>query len=260
MGELPEADIWAQVFQIQLVAGSTRLIVIRNAEKLKQWHRLDTWLGFTRQIPGIYLVFVSNETTLGVKGAMPAHLSGFKAPRGSAVKCSLPKEEDALAWVRRRAGLDDSTARHLLTRTGGNLTVAAQVCAKLALFAGQAGTATIDALVQESPAADFSDSLIALDRKRALLCIPDLSWEASKLIALLDSRLDVLHTLHRAQIAGHGWRDSSVNPYLARKYLPHARHYDTQKCAYRRRVLAVVDDALRSGAHDGVFEALVALW
>jgi hypothetical protein len=134
--------------------------------------------------------------------------------------------------------------------------------AKLRLFEQAAGAATINALVAEAPAADFTDSLIALDKRTALLSLPGLAdAELISLIALLDSRLDLLERLHRIQIAGRSWRDASgVNPFLLRQYMPHARHYDSTSCTRRRRVLAVVDDALRTGARDGVFEALTALW
>lgn len=264
-GDSAERDVWAEASQFPLIPGGNRMILIRNAEKLKNWDQLELWLTRTRQLTGVYLVFVSNDKTLpyanGKQGVLLPHAAALKAPRGSLVKCSMPKQQDAVAWVQRRATMDASTAQHLLARTGGSLTAAAHVCAKLALFDGMAGAATVDALVNESPAADFAENLIALDRKRALLCIPDLTFEHAKLVALLDSRLDLLQTLHRAQIAGQGWRDShGVNPYLARQYLPHARHYPPTTCAYRRRVLAVIDDALRNGARVGVFEALVALW
>lgn len=261
--ETPERDIWAEASQFPLIPGANRLILVRHAQKLKDWGQLARWLSGTRQLPRVYLVFVSDEHdthTPGSRTLLP-HLELFKAPRGSLVRCTQPAEDEAVAWVRRRARLDHDTAKHLLTRTGGDLSACAHVCSKLSLFDGRAGTSTIDLLVAETPAADFSDLLIAGDRRRALLCIPDLPHEHNKLIALLDSRLDLLQTLHRVQIAGRSWRDATgVNPYLARNYLPHARNYDPKSCAYRRRVLAVIDDALRSGARVGVFEALVALW
>lgn len=247
-----ERQVWAAANQFPLNPGSNRMILIHDADKLSNLGQLETWMSRTRSLPGVYLVFVA-------KDAGPAVI---KAPRGSLVKCVLPKEDDAVAWVQRRAPMDAAAAKHLLTRTGGNLAAAAGVCAKVALFDGSPSPATIDSLVNESPGEDFADTLIALDKRRAVLGIEALAdHERLMVVALLDTRLDLLQTLHRVQHSGRGVHEiSGVNPYLARTYLPHARHYDTQKCAYRRRVLAVVDDALRSGARDGVFEALVALW
>lgn len=262
-----DRDVWAHANQFPLTPGANRMILIRDAEKLTRWAALDTWLTRTRQLPGVYLVFVSNEAdlpthTVGGKKTLKPHVAALRAPRGSLVRCTMPSEPDAVKFIQRRSRLDERAAKHLLTRTGGNLSAAAAVCAKLALFDQNATTATLDALVVEAPATDFADTLIALDKRRALLCLDRLRPDDHfKLVALLDSRLDLLHKLHRLQIAGKTWREiTGINPYLQKLYLPHARHYDPAQCTHRRRVLAVIDDALRTGARDGVLEALVALW
>lgn len=263
-----EHHIWSFALQYPLNPGAHRMILIRDAEKLTRWDRLTSWMDSTRQLPGVYLVFVSNETDLpyetagGKKAGLKAHVAAIKAPRGSLVRCTMPNEADAIAWVRGRARMDEATASLLLTRTGGSLAQVAAVCAKVSLFDGPAGRATIEALCAERPSASFVDNILALDRKAALLRIPDLpDAEAGKVIGLLDSRLDLLASLHRLQVAGYGLRDmTGINPYLARQYLPIARMYDQSRCVHRRRVLAVVDDALRKGARTGVWEALVALW
>lgn len=267
-GETHERDIWAEAFQYPLIPGSNRLIVIRDAEKLTHWDRLQTWLTHTRQLPGVYLVFVSNETDLpylmagGKRAGLKPHVAMIKAPRGSLVRCSMPAEDDAVAWVQRRSQLPESLARYLLVRTGGSLADAAAVCAKISLFDGQIGKTTIDVLARLRPSQSFADTLLRLEKPLALLAAADIEQsETGKVIGLLDSRLDLLQALHRIQVAGQSLRDATgVNPYLARQYIGIARHYDPSRCVYRRRVLAVVDDAFRNGARDGVWEALVALW
>jgi DNA polymerase III delta subunit len=262
-----DREVWAHANQFSLTPGANRMILIRDAEKLTRWAHLEQWLGRTRQLPGVYLVFVTNEPdlpmhTVGGKKTLKPHVAALKAPRGSLVRCTQPNEADSVAWVCRRSRLDETIAKYLLTRTGGNLAATAAVCAKLELFAQKAGSATINALVQETPDTDFTDSLVALDKRRALLNIDALQVEDNfTLTALLDSRLDLLQKLHRMQIAGQSWREASgINPFLQRQYMPYARHYDPAACSRRRRVLAVIDDALRSGARDAVLHALVALW
>ncbi len=215
----------------------------------------------------MHLVFVSNETDLpytkaGGKKTLAPHVAKLKAPKGFLVRCTGLNAADAITWVRRRARLDDAAAKYLLTRTGGNLSATASVCAKLALFDQDAGSATIDALVAESPTRDFTDHLIALEKRQALLALPDLDdSQRPKTIALLDSRLDLLERLHRIQIAGKTWRETTgISPFLMRQYLPYAKHYDVASCTQRRRVLAMIDDVFRQGARGGVFESLVACW
>jgi DNA polymerase III delta subunit len=262
-----DRDVWAEANQYPLTPGANRLVLVRDADRLTRWQQLENWLARTRSLPGVYLLFVSNEDdlpwqTVAGKRVLKPHVAQIRAPRGSLVRCTQLSEPDALAWVRRRARLDEDAAKYLLTRTGGNLSQAAAVCSKLALFEQGAGAATINALVAASPSHEFPDHLIALEKREALLCLPSLTDSARiKLVALLDSRLDLLEKLHRIQIAGRSWREASgVNPFLLRQYMPHARHYDVSSCTHRRRILAVIDDALRNGARDGVFEALVALW
>lgn len=267
-GETAERDIWSEAAQYPLDVGSNKLVLIRNAEKLSQWDRLQSWMGYTRQLPGVYLVFVSNEIDLphitanGKKAGLKPHLAMIRAPRGSIVKCSTPNESDALSWIQRRSSLDDATARHLLVRTGGDFVDISAVCRKLALFGGRANSSTIDAMCTERPGAGFVDNLLAINKKKALLAIPGLiERENNMMIGLLDSRLDLLQALHHVHNSGQPLREvMGINPYLARQYLPLARHYEPARCTYRRRVLAVVDDALRQGARDAVWEALVALW
>lgn len=263
-----ESSVWAAANQYPLEPGANRMILIRDAEQLTRWYQLDLWMSRTRQLPGVYLVFVSNEPDLpyimvgGKRAGLQPHVAAIKAPRGHVVRCTVPNETDAVAWVRRRASMDDDTAQHLLTRSGGDLLAVAAVCAKLSVFDGQAGNATIDALCTPRPSTSFSDTLLALDKRGALTAVNSLvEAEFGRVISLLDSRLDLLQSLHRIQAAGQGYRDATgINPYLVRQYMPIARHYDTRQCVYRRRVLAVIDDALRSGARGGVWEALVALW
>lgn len=262
-----ERDVWAAANQYPLNPGGNRMILIRDAEKISRHDQLVAWLGRTRQLPGVHLVFVSSDAALphtgGRKGTLTDWAKALRAPRGSLVKCSALTEPVALAWTRRRApGLDEDTARYLLTRTGGDLTATAGVCDKLSLFTGEVGTATIDQLCDERPSLDLAEHLLAGHKRQALLCVPDLGeQDMYRLTALLESRLDLLASLHRLQIAGHGWRDATgINPYLARQYLPLAREYDPHRCVRARRVLAVTDDALRKGARIGVFEGLIALW
>jgi DNA polymerase III delta subunit len=262
-----DREVWSAANQYPLTSGANRMILIRDAEKLTRWQQLIDWLSRTRTLPGVYLVFVSNEPdlpthTVGGRKVLAPHAAALKAPRGSLVKCSPLNEADALAWVRRRSALDEATAKYLLTRTGGNLAAAAAVCTKLALFPQTAGAATINALVAESASTSFADELTALNKRAALRSIASLEeTEVHRLIALLDARLDTLEKLHRMQVAGKSWREvTGINAFAMRQLLPHARHYDTASCVHRRRVLAVIDDALRNAARDGVLQALVALW
>lgn len=260
-GTVADRDIWAAAGQYPMDPTANRLILIRDAEKIRNWEPLTEWLAGARRLPTVHLLFVSNLPDFGADKKMPSHVEAIKA-RGHIVRCAMPNETDALAWVKRRANLDDETARHLLTRTGGNLALAGAVCAKLSLFDGQAGPRTINQLCAEVPADSFVESLLLLNKRAALHAAESLRPnDFGKIIGLLDSRLDLLAVLHRAVRAGYSTREVQGFPlFLVKQFMSVAKHYDPKRCLYSRRVLAVIDDVHRSGARDGLMTALTALW
>lgn len=262
-----DKELWAKAFQHTMIAGANRLLVVRDAEKITAWEPFTLWMAGTRALPGVYLLFVSNDDDVprgaGKRSPAKAHIEAMKPPRGYVVRCTDLAEDDAVAWVRARSPLGDTVARHLLTRVGGNLTAAAAVCGKLAVFGQvEVSTAIVDQLVAARPADDFADSLLAGRKTDALALVGQLGdRDALKLVGLLDQRLDMLTLLWDSQAHGrYGGQVTGVNPFLVRRYTPLAKDYHPQRCAHRRQVLAVVDDAVRNGARDGIWEVLVALW
>ncbi len=257
-----DTDVWAEAFQSPLGVGKPRLVVVRDAEHLKRWDKLALWMGLKRRMPGIFLVFVSGEPDVPKEGGkVAARLAVIKAPHGFLIRCTKPKADDAIAFARRRApSLDDDMAAYLLRRSGGELLTVASACAKISLFNSPVGPTTIDALCAERPADNFVNHLVAGQKRKALLCLPDLDDRPLGVLHRLGTLLDLLERLHRIQISGQSWRDAGVDTFQAQLYLPHARDYDHRRCVHRRRVLAVVEDALLQGAQVGVMEGLVALW
>lgn len=264
-------QIWAAANQYPLTPGANRLIVIRDADTITSWTPLYRWMAATRTLPGVYLLLVSNATDLPHtpaegrrRGTLAPHVEQIQTKRrlGQTIRCTQPSETDAIAWVRRRCQLDTEIAAYLLGRCRGELSTAAAVCAQLALFdTATLGRATIDQLCPLAPPDSFSDALIAGDKPQALAALAALAeQERGACLALLASRLDLLAALWKATRAGQGAHEITGLPaYLVRQYLPHAKRFDPQRCAYIRQVLAVVDDAHRSGARVGVLEMLVAL-
>lgn len=270
-GAVPDRDIWAAGAQYPLTPGANRLILIRDAQAMKRFDPLEGWLDNTRRLPGVHLLFVADEPDLpyerderGKKTQLKPHALLMQQRKRSCqlVRCALPNPTDAVAWVRRRAPLDADTAGYLLTRVGGNLLHAAAVCGKLAVFTAAAGPPVIDALAEEVPADCFTENLLFGRKRDALAAIAGLApAQYPRLISTLDARLDTLSALWRHLRSGYGAREVAGLPYfLVRHYTPIANHYDPARCAYCRRLLAVVDDAYATGARDALLEALVALW
>lgn len=266
-----DATIWAAANQYPLTPGAPRLILVRNAGKIRRWDPLADWMDAARILPGVHLVLVSADADFpytivdGKKAGLkpPVDLIQAKRRSGMIVRCAMPNASDAVAWVRRRApALSHGLAGYLLTRTGGDLAAAAGVCDKIALFDATVNRTTVDALCQENPADSFVDCLLYLRKPQALLVAAAMDpRDYGKVIGQLDARLDLLATLCRANSAGLGAHEiHGVSPFLVRQYLPCAKYYTPTTCVNRRRLLAVVDEAYRSGAREAIMESLVALW
>lgn len=271
-GSVPDKEIWAAANQYPLVHGANRLVLVRDAQKIKRWAPLEEWFARSRQLPTVFLVFVTSDERLRYGEPDEAGRRTLLAPalwiknRGSLVECNTPNEADLTAWVQRQAPLADHVAQYLLARVGGNLATARNLVRKLAVFdGGQPSEEVINVLCAEMPSDSFVESLLHMKKTDALAAIDALpDKEYGKVVGLLDARLELLGTLNKAVRARAGMREISQLPgvpvFLARQFIGVAKDYDQQRVAYRRRVLAVIDEALGLGAREGTLEALVALW
>jgi DNA polymerase III delta subunit len=257
-------EIWAAANQYPLAPGANRLVLVRDVEKLTGWEPWEGWLNRARYLPDVYLVLVSGEADFpnDDAGKHRVELAQAKRRLVQMVRCAMPNEADAIAWARQRGNLDEDMARHLLTRAGGDLRVTAGVCAKLSLFPGRPGKGIINELCEENSGLSFVDALLNGNKPAALRALPNMDeLEWLRVLGLLDSRLDTLATLWKAVRSGYTQREVTGMPvFLVRQYMPVAKHYDPQRCVYARRVLAVIDNAVRSGARGAAMESLVALW
>lgn len=263
-GQDPDPLIWATVLAFSLTPAGRRLVVVRDADKISNWGPLRTFIDGGRQLPGSHLVLVSAQPDLPTtaEGATPEHVELIKT-KGRVVRCAAPNETDAISWARRRApALTVRSAAHLLTRTGGNLAAAAGVCTKLALFSGVPSAAIIDGLCEATPVDCVTDLLLARRKSDALAAaasVPERDYLHT--VACLENRLDLLASLWQVARTGLGPREVTGHPpFLVHRYFGHARHYDPAHCAHARKVLLLIDDAIRGGARTGVLESLIALW
>lgn len=254
--DTPAPEVWAQARMYPVTPAAPRLVVARDAHALTSWAPLQPWLDTCRTLPKVYLLFVSAQPDL--PDPTPAHVAVLTARRhGQVVKCSTPNTEDLLVWLRRRLPIDQAMAYRLLSNVGGDVSAAADAAGKLAVFDGAPGPASVDA-VCATPTGEFVTALLTGDKPAAIAAAHTATLGT---LTTLAARVDLLGDLWHAVRAGRSAREIRGHPpFLVHRYLPLARHYDPRRCAYARRVLAVVEDAYRSGARIGVIEALVALW
>lgn len=264
-GSTKDRDIWAAANQYPTDPTAPRLVVIREAQLIKRWAGLFSWLDESRLLPTVHLLFVSSEADLDTELEHQARIRD----RGRVIRCAPLEQEAAIAWVCRQAPvLDKLAAAYLLTRTGGDLGRARSVCQKLALFPQLESVtdATIDTLCSVSPASEFVDALLLLNRPAAFEALEAMTPDTyARGIGLLDSRLDLLERLHFAVKRKMGMREIAgmrgVPVFLARKYIGVAKHYDPASIRHRRQLLSVVDSAVFGATpQPASMEALISLW
>lgn len=272
-GEFPERDLWTAAAAYPPDLDAPRLIVVREAQKLSDWEPLTDLIAHARDLPQLHMTLVSADDALakqkGPDGrvALAAYLAALRdSSLGQMVVCSLPAENDLIAWVKRRLpGAGDNLAYHLLTRCGGNLAIVAAVCAKASLFPDRLGTDLVDEFCLEEPAVGFADALTAGDKATALAAADAMDpVELGAAVGLLDSRLDTLAVLNTAAAAGLTPAEMRTRlrlpQFVVAKYRKAAGDYPANRVRDRRAVLAAADAAWRQGARTGVAEFICALW
>lgn len=257
-----EKDVWGQLNQYPSEPGANRLLVVRDAERLKQWQRFDAWVSDMRLMPTNFVLFVSNETDFNTERS--AHRT-IVDKSGTMVRCNTPDEQVAVEWIQSQTPMHSDVARRILERCGGDLAKSKSAAAMCRLFPFEPTYQVVDAIVEPEIGALYVDSLVACNRREAAstaYAVPE--SDIGRTIGLLDSRLDVLEKLHRAARKGLTAREiatsRSVNPFLIHLLMPFAKLYDRESVQRRRQLLVVVDSKVRDGARVGVLESLAALW
>lgn len=278
-GRTSDADVWAHANQYPLVPERHRLVIVRDAEKIRDWRQLGPWLD-SRHIPQNHVLFVSNEEDVerDEDQAMVAEHVKRIAKTGRFVRCS-PLTRGEWDWRTRSRTTDEAAryvesrhprfstalAAHLLDRTASNLSAALNVARMTDYLEGEVTEMTIDALARESPARTFVQELSAMRKPRALEVLEEMDEsDYGRAIGELDFRLDALSRIHREQKKHSSTqalaKQTGVENWLVREMKDHAKHYDATRVLRDVNALARADAQLHVGSATGVMEALVAKW
>lgn len=278
VGEDSERTVWTAADQHPM-GGSPRVLVIRNAEQLTQWDRFEHWVKNRTLNPRTYMVLISGEDKVprieptpearrkGAKSEIVPHLA-MLGTRGHVIECrpyTSATAKHSLEWVQSKVRMRDGVARHLLERADFDLRLVRDTCRKLAAFPSEITLSVVNALLIERPRDSFTDALLALDKKTALLALRDIDTsDYGRIIGLLDSRLDLAGTVHDMQVEHRSptemARALGAQAFLVKDIIKVAKHYDARRRLAIRKILASVDEAYRSGQTIGILEAVVAFW
>lgn len=273
VGEDSEREIWAAVFGLP-VADGNRLVVVRSAERLKSPERI---LDFARRAdasPRSYVVFVSADDSVPRQEPGEDERRGAVVPwltlgaRGQYIECkpfTIDTAPVAVEWVQAKTGMRASVAGHLLNRADGRMRLVRDTCAKISILTRDPTVSAINELLSAQPRDTLVDALLAMDKKEALLALERVQpGEYSRILGMLDAQLDLAGLVHDMQIARATsydiMRAAGNKGFLVKDLMKVSRHYDSKRRTLIRQVLAVADDALKSGAREGVMEAVIALW
>lgn len=266
-----ERDVWTCTAGYPADPARKHLVIVRGAQHLTRWQQLLSLIEHTFELRHLYLVLVSSEPSLSQitgdeRPELAPHLAWLRdASQGQLVVCSPPNEKDLIAWTQRQyPGAPENLASHILTRCAGDLAAVRDVCAKARIFP-EVSKRVVDELSIQSPGADLADALVAGDKRTALAAALEADLDTfGSVIGLLDSRLDMLATLHKATADGMSPQDMHTKlrlpQFVVAKYRRFAPGYTESVVAQRRAALALTDSTYRTGARDGIAEFLVALW
>jgi len=263
-GSVPEREIWDLLLSLPPDGG--RRAVVHGAEKLKDASAVPA-LAREDSLATAFAVFVSSAPDFERDGgALVPHLAALQASKaGQLVRCCEPsKAEDRTALVASWwPGASRTLAYDLLTRCG-SLERAWHACAQ-ARMAGLAPEARMLAVVCPSePAGELADLLITGKRAAAAAVAREAGAEVAAVIGLLAQRLSAIELISAGVRSGLPAREAAsrghVDRFTASLVLPHAGAYDAERVSRCRRLLAFAESAWKSGARDGVPEALAAGW
>lgn len=286
----PHEVIWAQVNQFSLDYQASRLILIRNADEIKNWFPLVDFVRNLRESTGTNLVFVSNEEHPYVthkgelvlsngKKQLMEHVAlirsktyntdlvicsslSFEPPRDT--KGRKVRSSDFTWWVMTSLSANEADSNYLIARCGYDMVRVKNVIDKLNVLGQRLTRQTIEALCGEHYGDDFQFHLLALDKHKAYATLDVVADQSvSRILGHLDYMLDVLAKLHVASrelrtVRETVWKDE-IPGFVVKQYYPIAKNYDSVKIRHCRKVLASTDQALRSGVKNPL-DTLVALW
>lgn len=245
-----------------------RCLVLRQAEVLPLAEQnMPVLLESLDELSCVIFVSAEDDFARDKDGQLAAHLASIKDwKNGQLIRCCRPsREEDLLTLiVSWWPGAGMNHASRLLALCGGDLTAVYQACEKARRAALPASPAALEHVSPRQARDDWCDAMLAGDRRRAMeaaTCLP----ARARLRALGSLNVTFSQAAYYAVQAARGLGPDEIarrgiSRFRQRQLAPHAGRYLPAQEIRCRRLLAMAEDALRSGAGEGVLEALTVLW
>lgn len=273
-GQDSDREIWAEIDR-HPIDRSSRLVIVRNFEALKDKTRIIDWVAAHASNPRTFLVLVENTprvpmvqpTTRGGTPTQEPYVAAL-ARRGHVVECrpfTQATTRHAVSWVRSLVYMQENVASHLLNRANGDLRLVRDTCLKLAVLEDAPGITSIDTLLSRRPRIEFREALLQRRKQDALFALTRMpSEDYSRVLGQLDSDLEITGLVY--DLTNQHARPSDIIKaagklaFLVPRVRPYAKHYPPKRRDEIRRLLATADEAIKGGERVGVMEGLVSLW
>jgi hypothetical protein len=270
----PESNPWDILLA---VPSGPRLVTVWGAEKLGHLDRLPLLLA--DEFDRAFTVFVSadddfprteerSEKPDRPRSVLAPSLAALRDSRhGQLVRCTVPKDPEGQAQLAASwwPGAGRNFGAALLERCAGDIAAARHAALKAGFADLPPEVPALDLVCPPAARYEFADLMVAGNVKAAMAAAaftpPD---QAGQVLALLSSRLTVLSVLSDAARKGVSAQDAAIrlkiDAYSVRLLRPYAAAYTPRRTARCREVLALAESAWKSGARDGILEAVAALW
>jgi len=266
-----ESEIWAHLNQHPLDSDQRRLIIVTEAQRLKNLDRLIEWLkdNQTFRSAMVTAIFVSSAHDWEDSEERDAIV---KSSSAGWVRCALPKDDEdrlkrAQEIICTWGNIDFITAGVLARRVNFDLSEARAVMVKASLFPEARVTPqAVEMLAPRRVEDDIIWSIIGKQRRKAIEAVVEGkdTYNVSQILGTLATHVVMLGRLNavlpnsptvRDAVSRIGGREQYV-----RMLWPYARMYPRKEVHRRIQLLHRMDRALQSGAKDGILESLIALW
>jgi DNA polymerase III delta subunit len=258
-GKDPIADIMAALDQY--AKDGYRVVVLHNADELKKWGPVITWLT-TAQMKTTNLICVGNDVRPDTK---EQRFRPF-VEKGRFVECKPLSEEQLLEHIVLTGKYTQPAAQLLIERTAGSTARVFNEMNKLSYLPGAIDVEAVQEYVEQSESERFVEALFNGDKRLAMKIASSaegdedfgrifgaLEYTLSQLVLLVfvrDKQLELRDIAERTDIP----------IFLVGKYLSWAKGSASGTLYRRIKLLANADAYHRRGTTVGVLERLVSLW
>lgn len=266
--DTPEAEVWASVNQHPIDSSEKRLLIVQDADRLRNLENLTNWLkdSSITKAGKMTVVFVSNDS----EWESEARETVAKSSSAMYVKCALPKDESdrlkrAQEVICSWGNITNTSAGVLALRVNFDMGEARAVMEKVSYFPeAVVGTKTIELLAPRRVEEDIVWSLIALNKRKAADALVETTPDIARVIGALATHTDALARLNNVLSAAKTVKELSQRTAIREQYVrrlyPFAKHYGRKEAVRRTLLLARLDNLVQQGAREGITESLIALW